>query len=148
MRFSCAQLSRRAEVLLDDLGVSRKSIDVALVGNRSIRLLNRKYLEIDEVTDVLSFPSAPFLAVAPHRLGSENNHLNQEKSHIGDIAISIGEAQRQATEDNVSLEVAIDRLLIHGLLHLLGFEHGTIRGDAQMRQNESRLLDLLYGNSS
>ena len=132
---------------MDDLGVSRKSIDVALVGNRSIRLLNRKYLEIDKVTDVLSFPSDPFLADSPRCLASENHYLNQEKSHIGDIAISIDEAQRQAKEDYVSLEVAIDRLLIHGLLHLLGFEHGTIHGAARMCQKESRLLNLLYGNS-
>ena len=131
--------------MLDKLRASEKSIDVAIVGDRANRSLNRKYRKLDEVTDVLSFPSGPFPPEASPGFAPDDFHSAQDLNHIGDVVISIDEAQRQAAEDRVSLDVAIDRLLIHGFLHLLGFEHETARGAAQMRRKESRLLDLLHG---
>lgn len=68
-----------------------------------------------------------------------------ELGHIGDIVISIDEALRQAKEDEVDLDVAIDRLLIHGILHLHGFNHHTAKDAAHMRRKENGLLKKLHG---
>ncbi len=145
VRLSLTPLRRRAEAILENLRSPDKSIDVAIVGDRAIRSLNRQFRNFDETTDVLSFPSDPFPADGLPGQGPGDFNSAHELNHIGDIVISIDEARRQAEEDGVSLEVAIDRLLIHGFLHLLGFAHDTARGAARMRRKENRLLELLHG---
>ena len=107
-----------------------------------MRALNRRFRNIDETTDVLSFPSGP---TGPESPGPEKFPPALELDHIGDIVISIDEALRQADEDTVALEVAIDRLLIHGVLHLHGFDHHTAREAARMRRKENRLLEKIHG---
>lgn len=104
-----------------------------------MRALNRRFRKIDETTDVLSFPSGP--------TGPDDDFLAPalELDHIGDIVISIDEALRQAEEDAVTLDVAVDRLLIHGVLHLHGFDHNNARDAARMRRKENRLLEKLHG---
>ncbi len=110
-----------------------------------MRSLNRRFRKIDETTDVLSFPSGPTGSDGPVNPDSEKSVPPLELDHIGDIVISIDEARRQAEEDAVTLDVAIDRLLIHGVLHLHGFDHHTARDAARMRRKENRLLEKLHG---
>ncbi len=129
-------------VVLENLRSGEASLDIAIVGDRAMRSLNRRFRNIDETTDVLSFPSGP---VGPERPGNEISAPALELDHIGDIVISIDEALRQAEEDAVALDVAVDRLLIHGVLHLHGFDHHTARDAARMRRKENRLLEKLHG---
>ena len=81
---------------------------VLLTGDEQIRSLNNRFRGIDESTDVLSFPAGDF-----------------PQAPLGDIAISIPYAERQARLRKVSLEQEVAFLGIHGALHLLGFEDET-----------------------
>lgn len=89
-----------------------------LAGDRQLRRLNRQFLGRDYPTDVLAFP-APDSA-----------------SHLGDLAISVPRAAAQARRRAHSIEEEIGILMLHGLLHLLGFDHQTDRG--RMARAETR----------
>jgi len=104
-------------------------LGVALVGDRAMRPLNRRFRGLDETTDVLAFPRG-------HPPAGEDGY-------IGDVAISVDEALRLAEEEKTPVEEAVDRLLIHGVLHLKGFDHYTPRKAARMRQRERRLRAVL-----
>lgn len=108
---------------------------VRLSNDRRIRELNRFFRNKDKATDVLSFPADPLdVTMGPH-----------DYSYLGDIIISLNTAQRQARQRGHSLDKEIKILLLHGLLHLLGYDHETDRG--QMRHKELRLREkLLEGN--
>jgi len=140
VRLSIEPLRRRAEAILDKLSSSDKSIDIAIVGDRAMQALNRQFRNRNETTDVLSFPSGPSPEVDAHDF-----LFAEEVNHIGDIVVSLDEAQEQAEEDKVSLDVAIDRLIIHGCLHLHGFEHGAPAEATRMRRKENQLLKMLHG---
>lgn len=131
--------------MLEDLRSGDVSLDIAIVGDRAMRSLNRRFRNMDETTDVLSFPFAPLSPEGQAAPGSDNYAPTLEINHIGDIVVSIDEAVRQADEDAIALDVAVDRLLIHGVLHLHGFDHDTAREAARMRRKENRLLAKLHG---
>ena len=97
-----------------------------------MRTLNRTWRGKDRTTDVLSFPLR------------EGRFLHIQPEMLGDIVISIPFAARQADEAGHSLTVEIERLLVHGLVHLLGYDHE--RGDREarrMKRMEQRLLKRL-----
>lgn len=102
-----------ATVVRGDVG---GEVAVALVGDRAVRRLNRLYRGKDAVTDVLSFPSGD---LAP----------DAATVHLGDIVIARGVAARQAREVGHPLTAEIRVLVLHGLLHLLGFDHETDNGE-------------------
>jgi probable rRNA maturation factor len=122
----------RAEALRAAAGLRDTGLSILLVGDRAMRSLNRRYRGKDRTTDVLSFSLREGQgAVASHRL-------------LGDIVISVPAARRQAREARHSLRAEVDRLLVHGLLHLLGYDHE--RGKAEerrMRARERRLQEAL-----
>jgi probable rRNA maturation factor len=97
-------------------------ITILLAGDRKLRQLNRDYRGKDSVTDILSFPSG--------ELTSEG------KVHVGDIALSMEEAVRQADEEGCECEQVVDRLVTHGVLHLLGFDHEVDDGEMMALQAE------------
>lgn len=86
-------------------------VTLAFVGDRAIRTLNRKFLKKDKPTDVLSFP-----------LGERGP---DGKFYLGDIVISVPVASRQGREKGHGLRRELELLVIHGFLHLVGFEHGS-----------------------
>ncbi len=105
-------------------------VAVALVGDRKMRDLNNRFLAIDKVTDVLSFPAGPAPAVTgpgPPRF-------------LGDIVIATGRAARQARAAGLAEQQEWRRLALHGLLHLLGYDHE--RDNGRMRRLERRLQRL------
>jgi probable rRNA maturation factor len=112
-------------------------LSVALMGEQEIRELNRKYLDRDEVTDVLSFPQLS---------GEEIRGLRQEgpvegrPEPVGDIAVCLTVARRQAAERGLSEAREVELLATHGLLHLLGYEDETESGAKMMAQKEAELL--------
>lgn len=95
-----------------------------LLGDRSMRELNRRYRGKDRTTDVLSFPMRGGKGPGP------------ASRMLGDIVISVPEAERQARADGETLQRAVDRLLVHGFLHLLGYDHE--RSEAEARRMEAR----------
>lgn len=101
-------------------GYASGEISLGLLNNKEIRLLNKKYREIDEATDVLSFP-----------MGEEI---------LGDILISVEKADSQAEEYGHSFEREACYLIIHGVLHLLGYNHKNPGDKKEMRRKEERVL--------
>lgn len=106
------------------------SICVSLVNDRAIRELNRDHRGKDASTDVLSFPldvqSGTPMETAPERM-------------LGDIVISLQTARRQAADYDASLQAEVYRLLVQGLLHLLGHDHMKAGERARMEREERRL---------
>jgi probable rRNA maturation factor len=106
---------------------ARGEVTVALVSDRRMRALNREFRGNDYATDVLSFPagnpSAPAFAKA--------------EPFLGDIVIAEGVAKRQAKEHGHAISTEIRVLALHGLLHLLGYDHESDRG--RMARIEARL---------
>jgi probable rRNA maturation factor len=92
-----------------------------VTGDSELRRLNREFRRQDHATDVLSFPAA--LA----------------NGFLGDIAISFERAKRQATEYGHSVQVEIEILMLHGLLHLLGMDHESDRGQMAQAENKWRV---------
>ncbi len=105
---------------------ARGEVTVAVVSDRRVRGLNRAYRGVDKATDVLSFP-----ALSPSNGGTRH-------SFLGDIAIARGIARRQARQQGHSEATEWRVLSLHGLLHLLGYDHEIDRGE--MRRLEQRLL--------
>jgi probable rRNA maturation factor len=97
---------------------ARGAVTVAIVADGRVRRLNRVYRQKDVPTDVLSF-------------------LSEEEGCLGDIVIAAGVARRQARASGHSLQTEVRVLALHGLLHLLGYDHD--RDDGRMARVEARL---------
>jgi probable rRNA maturation factor len=115
-----------AERALAALGTSDAGVTIAFVSDRSIQELNRRFREKNRPTDVLSFPSeqAPF-------------EINQGRN-LGDIVISVERAAAQAAEHGMEFEDEISQLILHGLIHLHGYDHETDGGEMNSLELELR----------
>lgn len=116
-------LRRTAQRLLDAIGYPEATVSITLVGDAMIRKLNREYRRKDRPTDVLSFP-----------LGD-----GAQRQLLGDVVISVATAKRQAAEYDATPQREIERLLIHGILHLLGHDHHKRDERRRMEREERRL---------
>ncbi len=102
-------------------------IEIAFVGERTIRALHRDWMDDDTVTDVISFPlgaaaPGPLAAVVP----------------IGSVAVCVSVCERAAASLGVSLHDEIARMLIHGTLHVIGYDHDTAPKRRRMHAREKR----------
>ena len=119
-----------AETILDLLEQSSAELSVALVGNEEIRKLNRKFRGKDYATDVLSFPVENDLP-GPERL-------------LGDVIISVEKAREQAKERGRTFDEEMITLLVHGIVHLLGYDHERSPKDSRaMNRLEKRIYRAL-----
>lgn len=124
-----------AQRILTAVGEANAELSVELVGDARIRRLNRDYRRQDRATDVLAFPIRE--AVLPQGKGPATNML-------GDVVISLPTAVRQAREVGRSIDVELATLLIHGMLHLCGYDHERgPREAARMSRRERALLHLI-----
>ena len=122
------------------------SVSIAIVSDAHVRALNRRYRKKDYATDVLSFPAAPVARLKPRAPGgtkrrSAEGRIEREASAerlLGDIVIARGVAARQARQAGHGTAVELRILALHGLLHLLGYDHE--RDNGRMRSTEQRLL--------
>ncbi len=112
--------------ILRILGISGAEISVLITDDEEIKELNRRYRGKDEPTDVLSFPIG-------EKVGGT--------LILGDVVVSVDTALRQAKDTGLSLDEVLDRLLIHGILHLIGYDHEN--GDEEARKFFS-LEDKVY----
>lgn len=129
--------------MLSLLRLPRAEISLLFVNDRRMRLLNRRYRGVDRTTDVLSFPqySAEELKAEIRkrsRVSDSDLHTASGALPIGDIAINLPFAKRQAHEKCLSLDEALKQLLIHGLLHLIGYDHEQGRNAAGRMRRKSR----------
>lgn len=109
------------------MGFQTQEVSITLVTDKTIRELNQQYRGIDSATDVLAFAmqEGDFKEITPDLLG--------------DVIISVETAQRQAEEAGHSLQQELGILLIHGLLHLAGYDHMTDE-DAELMQEKEKEL--------
>lgn len=109
-------------------------VDVTIVDDEEIHELNRQYRGMDKPTDVLSFALDEGEEDEPELIGGPEEHL------YGDIIISAETALRQAEEYGHGLEREMTYLAVHGMFHLLGYDHMTEEDKAEMRAKEEEAL--------
>ena len=102
-----------------------RNASVAFISDRRMKELNSFFRGKDSTTDVLSFPHEP-------------DEFDTDKNNLGDIVISAEQAARQAADNGLTLEVEIKQLILHGLLHLCGYDHETDNGEMNTRELELR----------
>lgn len=124
------KIKHTAQRVLAAAGVPDAELSLVLVGDRRMRRLNRLYRSKDRSTDVLAFPM--------RKGGPGVSPL------LGDVVISLPTAERQARAQGRSLDQEVATLLIHGILHLLGYDHERGEREARrMRRREQAILRSL-----
>jgi len=118
------------------------NFSVAFVSDRRMKELNQLFRGKDATTDVLSFPHEPdeFETAHANNLTLPDDPSDESIDHrfIGDIVISVEQADRQAKENGLTLDIEIKQLILHGVLHLCGFDHETDNGEMNARELELR----------
>jgi probable rRNA maturation factor len=128
------RLKRTVETLLAAVGEKGSSVSLTLVRDPAIRAINREHRGKDAPTDVLSFP----LLDDPSDVSPEGT-----ERLLGDIVVSVDTAARQAADYDATVAAEVDRLLIHGVLHLMGHDHMEPEERARMEAEERRLADTI-----
>ena len=108
------------------------SVSVSLIGDTRMRTLNKTYRGKDKTTDVLSF-------------AMEEGMVMPGETDFGDMFISIAQIRRQANTHNVSFKEELTRMMVHGTLHLLGYDHMTKKEAAIMFPLQEKYVAQLYG---
>jgi len=108
---------------------------VAFISDRRMKSLNETFRGKSTTTDVLSFANQP----EDFELNASSTHADgNEEPSLGDVVISVEQAQKQAEENGLTLEGEIKQLILHGLLHLCGYDHETDDGEMNGRELELR----------
>ncbi len=112
-----------------------KEISISFVDDKNIKQLNKQYLGKDRSTNVLSFSLQE----------GEQGDINPQI--LGDIIVSVETAKRDALYGKLTIAQEIDFLIIHGILHLLGYNHEntTKKETNKMQQKEKELFNFIYG---
>lgn len=128
-----ARIDRQRLCDVADLAISmateeeNSAFSLRLTNNQGIRSFNRDYRGIDQATDVLSFP-----------LGYDDPETGA--FYLGDIIISLQMAQKQASQSNATLQAELEMLMVHGILHLCGYDHDTEENYAVMSTLQDDIL--------
>jgi len=129
-QFPSRRLKKVALTVLGLVEQENVELSLALVGNAEMQKLNAEYRRMNHPTDVLSFPM--------------EEKLLQETRLLGDVIISVEQAAEQARERRRTLDEEMTTLLIHGIVHLLGYDHERSAKDARiMRRLEKKILGQL-----
>lgn len=124
------RVARFARGVLKSLGKTGMDLSMVLTGDREIRRYNRKYLKHDRATDVLAFGYA-----AP-----ASAHF------LGDIMISVDQAKAYARRFGIAWRDELELYIVHGILHLLGYDDHAPADKKKMRAEESRVLKQVRSN--
>ncbi len=122
-------LRRVAQRILDVLGCPEAELSVSIVGDRAIRVLNREYLGRDKATNVISF------AMQEGEFGAINPEV------LGDVVISVDTAAREAEESGDTFLGRLYFLLMHGILHITGYDHER-SGEAEAARMEAKEREI------
>jgi len=126
-----ARLRRRAGAILRSTGEARSELSIALVDDAAIEVLNGRWRGKRRPTDVLSFSLV------------EGEHADRRGRLLGDVVISVETAARQARARRRGLDETVARLLVHGVLHLLGHDHEDDDDARRMQAEERRIWRVL-----
>ena len=128
------RLARTARALLRELRLDTAELSLVLVSDKVMHDLNRTWRGKDKPTDVLSFSMLEEVGSARTR------SLAHAEGLLGDVVISIDTARRQAAELGHSLGTEAERLLVHGVLHLIGYDHEVSAAQARRMFRKERAL--------
>ena len=123
------QFAEKAITIINE--AKGKDLTIAFVSDKKIRELNKIFRDKNTVTDVLSFSYEP----------DQYDYLETD-NFLGDIVISLEQAERQAIENDLTFEFEVKQLILHGILHLCGYDHATDTGE--MDSLEIKLRDKLH----
>ena len=125
MPLDCERWQKFVDEIWQVIPTEAEGVTVAFVSDRAMRELNRLWRHKHGTTDVLSFPV------------EQDEFEKAEGSSLGDVVISVEQAARQAKENGLTLDQEIAQLILHGLVHLCGYDHATDKGE--MNRLELRL---------
>ena len=128
-KLSQRKIRKKAQAILNALDNPEAELSVVIVDDSAIEALNQKYLNRSGPTNVIAFPmrEGEFSDLSPHLLG--------------DVVISTETAGREAHNSGISMEARFDQLLVHGILHLFGFDHESNQDDAA--RMEAKAVELI-----
>jgi probable rRNA maturation factor len=129
--FNQARLDQLARAILSAVGAASGELGILLVGDRRMRGLNRRYRGKDRTTDVLAFAMRESLTPHP---------LPFTPTMLGDVVIAVPTATRQAKQDQRSLDEELTVLLVHGILHLCGYDHERNEREARRMHRRERMI--------
>lgn len=129
-------------VLAAEKASAKTEVGIVVTGQEMVQQLNRSYRGKDESTDVLAFSVRDEANGLPRFIFAPDGLL-----HLGEVIISYPQAEIQAEEHRHPLKRELSILLIHGLLHLLGYDHEESEARRKMRAREKELLSLIGGGS-
>lgn len=131
-----AEIRRWAETAMRAEGLTElPDMAVVITDDESIQALNRDFRGVDEPTDVLAFGEekpGPFV-LAPG-----------EPAYLGDVVISLERAEAQARERGIPVKAELQLLLVHGILHLLGYDHDAEEAQRHMWARQDAILGMLH----
>ena len=134
MPVEAKKIKKAAERILASLRISGYELSVLLLDNKGIRAVNKKYLNRNRPTNVISF------SLTEGEFGNINPHV------LGDVVISVEKALEQAETRGTSLEEELTFLLIHGILHLVGYDHEKKGSEREkMRKKEKEVYRFIAG---
>jgi rRNA maturation RNase YbeY len=149
----CVRLERTASAILASARTGEAELSLVLVSDRRMRALNRRYRKTDRTTDVLAFPQLERCSPkssqlrTPQALASGHSWKSQHRrlpalppALLGDVVISAPTAKRQAADHGHGLDEEMSRLLVHGVLHLLGYDHERGRREAARMARKERAI--------
>ena len=124
------RLERLASAVMQREGLAPGEVSVLITDDEMVRRLNREYAGEDTPTDVLAFSLTE----------GEEFASPDDVVRLGDVIISYETARRQAAEAGRPVGDEVDHLLVHGILHLLGYDHAELAEEERMRGREQELL--------
>ncbi|MCK5837904.1 MAG: rRNA maturation RNase YbeY [Desulfobacula sp.] len=128
-------IRKKTKLILNALGCDAHEISIVMTDDDQIQHLNNTYRKRDKPTNVLAFPM------------QEGQFADITPGLLGDVVISCETAQQEADDADITLVERISQLLIHGILHLMGFDHETNPMDAQKMEDKSlKLLRIIETN--
>ena len=141
-KISQQKIKRDSAALLRLLGLKDAELSILLVDDSRMRRLNYKYRGIDRTTDVLSFPQMSYSVKRKALSVKSYNAINAQRTTLlGDVVINLQAVKRQAPEHGLSFNEELRWLLVHGVLHLIGYDHERTRyAERKMRTKERELL--------
>ncbi len=129
-------VKQTAQKILKELKLDNVELSITLTDNENIRQINRQWRKKDKPTDVLSFPIDEKPPGYKYRI-------------LGDVIISLPFAKKQAEEIGISYQEEVIRLLTHGILHLLGYDHEVCPAEAKkMFDLQDRIVDRIISSQT
>jgi probable rRNA maturation factor len=133
-KISLKKIKQTVQVILDALDCPDSELSILIVDDPQIEELNQQYLHREGPTNVIAFAmrDGEFSDLSPHLLG--------------DVVISTDTTAREAQTSAMSMQRRFNELLVHGILHLMGYDHETSEEEARVMEDKSRELMKLVGN--